>query len=153
MNLVLIRFSFVFYCFLSVFCLFFLLFSFGFLFVLFCSVFCFVFCFFCLVLPPESSAKGHRYFLSEDQCRQSRAVFSIFSLLKARAPSDLSLSVRSGRARNLWTATKQVPRARIWTRISESGIVFHGDSENRSPEADFGLPGAENPTFSIFRFF
>ena len=103
-------------------------------------------------LFPESSAKGHRYFLSEDQCRQSRAVFSIFSLLKARAPSDLSLSVRSGRARNLWTATKQVLKARIWTRISESNIVFHGDSENRSPEADFGLPGAENPTFSIFHF-
>ena len=104
------------------------------------------------VFFPESSAKGHRYFLSEDQCRQSRAVFSIFSLLKARAPSDLSLSVRSGRARNLWTATKQVLKARIWTRISESSIVFHGDSENRSPEADFGLPGAENPTFSIFHF-
>ena len=101
-------------------------------------------------LFPESSAKGHRYFLSEDQCRQSRAVFSIFSLLKARAPSDLSLSVRSGRARNLWTATKQVLKARIWTRISESGIVVHGDSEHRSPEADFGLPGAENQTFSIF---
>ena len=101
---------------------------------------------------PESSAKGHRYFLSEDQCRQSRAVFSIFSLLKARVPPDLSLSVRNGRARNLWTATKQVLKARIWTRISESGIVFHGDSENRSPEADFGLPGAKNPTFSIFRF-
>ena len=55
--------------------------------------------------------------------------------------------------RNLWTATKQVLKARIWTRISESSIVFHGDSEKRSPEADFGLPGAENPTFSIFRFF
>ena len=54
--------------------------------------------------------------------------------------------------RNLWTATKQVLKARIWTRISESSIVFHGDSENRSPEADFGLPGAENPTFSIFHF-
>ena len=117
-----------------------------------CLVLFFVLCF-CLIvclLVPESSAKGHRYFLSEDQCRQSRAVFSIFSLLKARAPSDLSLSVRSGRARNLWTATKQVLKARIWTRISESSIVFHGDSENRSPEADFGLPGAENPTFSFF---
>ena len=74
--------------------------------------------------PPESSAKGHRYFLSEDQCRQSRAVFSIFSLLKARAPSDLSLSVRSGRARNLWTATKQVLKARIWKRISVPPITF-----------------------------
>ena len=109
-------------------------------------------CFVCCVFSPESSAKGHRYFLSEDQCRQSRAVFSIFSLLKARAPSDLSLSVRSGRARNLWTATKQVLKARIWTRISESSIVFHGDSENRSPEADFVLPGAENQTFSILHF-
>ena len=99
---------------------------------------------------PESSAKGHRYFLSEDQCRQSRAVFSIFSLLKARAPSDLSLSVRSGRARNLWTATKQVLKARIWTRISESNIAFYGDSENRSPEADFGLPKIENSTFHLF---
>ena len=52
--------------------------------------------------------------------------------------------------RNLWTATKQVLKARIWTRISESSIVFHGDSENRSPEADFGLPKIENSTFHFF---
>ena len=36
-------------------------------------------------------------------------------------------------------------------RICESGIVFHGDSENRGPEADFGPPGAENQHFQNFR--
>ena len=35
-------------------------------------------------------------------------------------------------------------------RISESGKVFHGDSENRGPEADFGLPKIENSTFDGF---
>ena len=36
-------------------------------------------------------------------------------------------------------------------RISESGIVLRGDSENRGPEADFGPPGAENHHFQNFR--
>ena len=45
---------------------------------------------------------------------------------------------------NLYTATKQAAKQRIWTRISVSPIVVDGDSENRSPEADFGPPGIEN---------
>ena len=47
-------------------------------------------------------------------------------------------------------ATKQAPKARILTRTSEFGIVFRGDSENRSPEADFGHPRAENRHFQNF---
>ena len=44
---------------------------------------------------------------------------------------------------------KGVPRARIWTKNLATYIAFHGDSENRSPEADFGLPKIENLTFQF----
>ena len=31
-------------------------------------------------------------------------------------------------------------------------VAFRGDSENRSPEADFRLPGTEKSDFSFFFF-
>ena len=37
--------------------------------------------------------------------------------------------------------TKWVPRVRIWMKNQCAYIVCRGDSENRTPEADFGLSG------------
>ena len=52
-------------------------------------------------------------------------------------------------AKNLLTATKGVPRARILMKSQSVCIIFRGDSENRSPGADFGLPKAENQNFKF----
>ena len=45
---------------------------------------------------------------------------------------------------------KGSPKARNWTRISAPPIVFGGDFENRSPEANVGLPKIENSPFRVF---
>merc|ERR1711973_80455 len=50
----------------------------------------------------------------------------------------------------LWTATKRAAKQRIWTRTSVPPIVFDGDSENRRPKADFGLPGIKKSSFHCF---
>ena len=44
--------------------------------------------------------------------------------------------------------TTEALRARIWTRTSGPPIVFHEDSENRSPGADFGGFEVPNHDFS-----
>ena len=44
--------------------------------------------------------------------------------------------------------TTEALRARIWTRTSGPPIVFHEDSENRSPGADFGGFEVPNHEFS-----
>ena len=103
--------------------------------------------------------------MTSERCRPSGLPSSFFSLYLRRGgprgfhfPSEQTRRSASTspppttpvRA-SLWASTKQVPRARIWTRISVHPIIFYGDSENRNPEADFGLPKIENSTFHVFR--